>query len=128
MSINIVTISGKISRPPKKVQGNYIFPLAVRDGNSIVFPVVILENLPPFVSYQTGKKLHEQPLVTVVGRVRTRNVTRPLATELAILAQRAGATQDLINAVEDLLNVLNLESKRVVTEILVEKIMEGGTW
>lgn len=132
MSINVVTVSGRVSRPLKRIRGEdgylYIFPLAVRERERLVFPIVVLSDPPPFVTYHEGKKLHEQPLVTVTGRICTRNVTRPLAGELAALVQRAGATQDLIAAIRDTLAELDLPVRRVVTEIIAQSVYEGGVW
>lgn len=134
MSINVITVSGRVSRPVRRVRGDgghlYVFPLAVRDGaDRLVFPVVVLAGPPPsFVAYHADKKLHEQPLVTVVGRVCTRDVTRPLADELAAQARRAGASQELVAAIRDTLAELPLTSRRVVTEIVAQAIYEGGVW
>jgi hypothetical protein len=56
-----------------------------------VFPVLVTDVLPKFVTYYNdGRKLHEQPLVTVVGRIRTRNLTHPLGKEVAAQARRGG--------------------------------------
>ena len=134
MSINVVTLSGRVSRSPKRVRSSegdghaYVFPLAVREGKEIVFPVVVAGDLPPFVAYWDECKLHEQPLVTVVGRVRTRNLTQPLTDDVASQARRAGAAQEAIAAVREHLTNLGLESRRVVTEIVAESIHEGGAW
>lgn len=133
-SINAVTLSGRVSRPPRRVrridgEHLYVFPLAVRDGDDrLVFPMVTAAELPPFVTYHPDRKLHEQPLITVSGQIRTRNVTRPLASELAALARRAGATNDLVAAIQDVLAHLNLPARRVVTEIVAQVILEGGAW
>lgn len=132
--INAVTLSGRVSRSPRRIRGSnggyqYVFPLAVRDGDDrLVFPMVTTTELPEFVTYHPGKKLHEQPLVTVSGKLQTRNVTRPLANELAALARRAGATHELIAAIRDVLAHLNLPARRVVTEVVAQTILEGGVW
>ena len=134
MSINVVTLSGRVSRSPKRVRapGNgghaYVFPLAVREDGEIVFPIVVAGKLPPFVAHQEDRKLHQQPLVTVVGRVRTRNLTKPLRDDVASQARRAGADREVVAAVREHLAGLGLESRRVVTEIVAESISEGGQW
>ncbi len=133
MSINVVTLSGRVSRPPKRVQSGdgyaYVFPLAVREeGDCLVFPMVVADTIPEFVTYHTGRKLHEQPLVTVIGRTHTRNLTRPLADDLAAQARRAGAPEEIITALEEMLDKLGLEARHVVTEIVVDSIHEGGAW
>jgi hypothetical protein len=135
MGVNVVTVSGRVSRPPRRVRGGevgehlYVFPIAVRQGNSLVFPVVVSPGpLPEFAAYHEGKKLHEQPLVTVVGRVCTRDLTQPLHEDLAAQARRAGASQELVSAIRETLAVLDLKSRRVVTEIVADVIHEGGVW
>ena len=139
MSINVVTLSGRVSRSPKRVSLSragtsgggghaYIFPLAVREEDEIVFPIVVAGELPPFVAHRDDLKLHQQPLVTVVGRVRTRNLTQPLRDDVASQAKRAGAAREVVAAVRERLADLGLESRRVVTEIVAESIFEGGCW
>jgi hypothetical protein len=134
MSINVVTLSGRVSRPPKRVRAPadgghvHVFPLAVRQGNEIVFPIVVTGEVPSFALYRRGHKLHEQPLVTVVGRVRTRNLTQRLTDEVAAQAKRAGVEQEALAAVREQLAGLGIESRRVVTEIVAESIHEGGSW
>jgi hypothetical protein len=134
MSINNVTLSGRVSRSPRRVRAPeyggyaYVFPLAVREGREIVFPIVVVGDLPPFVTHRDDRKLHEQPLVTVEGRVRTRNLTLPLPDDVASQARRAGAAQEIVSAVREHLADLGLESRRVVTEIVAESIHEGGCW
>ena len=133
-SINVVTLSGRVSRRPKRVRAPgddgyvFVFPLAVRDGGEIVFPMVVAETLPKFVTYHAGRKLHQQPSVTVAGRARTRNLTRPLAEDLAAQARRAGATEETVAAIREHLGGSELQARRVVTEILAERILEGGAW
>ena len=67
MSINVVTLSGRVSRSPKRVRtpdggGHaYVFPLAVREEGEIVFPIVVAGELPSFVAHWDECKLHEQP-------------------------------------------------------------------
>jgi phage terminase large subunit-like protein len=134
MSINVVTLSGRVSRSPKRVRAPeggghaYVFPLAVREEGEIVFPIVVAGELPSFVAHRDDCKLHEQPLVTVVGRVRTRNLTQPLPDDVASQAKRAGAAREVVAAVREHLADLGLESRRVVTEIVAESIFEGGCW
>jgi hypothetical protein len=134
MSINVVTLSGRVSRSPKRVRAPesgghvYVFPLAVREGTEIVFPIVVAGELPPFVAHRDDLKLHEQPLVTVVGHVRTRNLTQPLRDDVASQAKRAGAAREVVAAVQEHLAGLGLQSRRVVTEIVAESILEGGCW
>jgi hypothetical protein len=100
----------------------------VRQGNEIVFPIVVTGEVPPFALYRRGLKLHEQPLVTVVGRVRTRNLTQQLTDEVAAQAKRAGVEQEALAPVREQLAGLRIESRRVVTEIVAESIHEGGSW
>jgi hypothetical protein len=134
MSINVVTLSGRVSRSPKRVRAPesgghaYVFPLAVREEGEIVFPIVVAGDLPPFVAHRDDLKLHQQPLVTVVGRVRTRNLTQPLRDDVASQARRAGAAREVVAAVREHLTDLGLQSRRVVTEIVAESIFEGGCW
>ena len=134
MSINVVTLSGRVSRSPKRVRTSergshtYIFPLAVREEDEIVFPIVVAGELPPFVAHRDDLKLHQQPLVTVVGRVRTRNLTQPLRDDVASQARRAGAAREVVAAIREHLTDLGLESRRVVTEIVADSIFEGGCW
>ena len=135
--INLVSLSGRVSRTPRRVrdpdggEGHvYVFPLAVRGEEGLVFPYIVVSgSLPQFVTYDDGRKLHEQPLVTVVGRTRTRNLTRPLAEDLAAQARRAGAPEEVVAAIRQQLRDLgDLRTRRVVTEILAESVLEGGAW
>jgi hypothetical protein len=93
--------------------------------------MVVARTLPEFVTFRPKALLHEQPLITVVGRLRTRNVTRDLAKEVTALARRAGVTDDVIAALEQSMAGQGdgeAEARRVVTEIVATSISLGGTW
>ncbi len=136
MSSNYVILSGRVSRPPQRVRiggegspWGYAITLAVRSTNGLVFPTVVVQgNLPPFVTYDPNAPLHQQPLITVVGQVRTRNLTLDLATEVVRLARRAGADQATVERLAAALNGSGLVSRRVVTDVLADQILEGGSW
>jgi len=136
MSSNYAILSGRVSRPPQRVRvggegsnWGYAVILAVRSANGLVFPTVVVQgNLPPFVSYEPGAPFHRQPLITAVGKLRTRNLTLDLATEVARLAQRAGADQETVERLTAVLDGSGLVSRRVVTDLLADQILEGGTW
>lgn len=140
---NVVMVSGRVSRPPRSVRDPkrkrghvQVFPLAVREGDDeIVFPIVVARTLPDFVTFKPKAPLHEQPLITVVGRLRTRNVTKDLAKEVTALARRAGVADDVIAALEQSIAAQGngedegtLEARRVVTEIVATSISLGGAW
>jgi hypothetical protein len=139
--VNYATLSGRVSRPPRRVRiggdgedapWGYAFPLAVRQRRGIVFPMVVVQGeLPPFVTYHQGKKLHQQPLVTVVAaRLRTRNLTHGLAEDLVGQARRAGAGDEVAERLFDVLGDSGLVARHVVTDLLVrpDQILEGGSW
>lgn len=139
-SVNQVTLSGRVSRPPQRVRvagedspWGYAFPLAVRGDDGLIFPTVLVEGptLPDCVTYRDGQKLHEQPLITIVGaRLRTRNLTLDLASDLARQARRAGADDELIEHLAALLDGCGLLGRHVVTDLLArpEQILPGGHW
>ena len=135
--VNVVSLSGRVSQPPRRVRDPngsdgqvHVFPLAVRGRDGLVFPHVVAAGpLPGFLTYDGGRKLHEQVLVTVVGRARTRNLTRPLDEALTSLARRAGAPEEIVAAIRaQLRGLTDLRDRRVVTEILADHILEGGAW
>lgn len=136
MSSNHAILSGRVSRPPQRVrvggQGSpwgYAVTLAVRTGNGLIFPTVVVEgDLPPFVTYDPQAPLHQQPLLTVIGYVRTRNLTLDLAQEVTRLARRAGADQETVERLAAILDGSGLVARRVVTDLLAQQILEGGTW
>lgn len=134
MSLNHVVLSGKISKPPRRIQQEdgrvvYVFPLATRTPR-MSFPIVTIEGtLPHFVTYYGDRSLMDQPTVSLVGaRIVTRNLI--LTTEdLARMLRKGGVDSNLIN---QLLEILpgDLQVRRVVTEIWArsEDILPGGEW
>jgi hypothetical protein len=134
MSINNVTLSGRVCRLPKRVRAPengghvFVFPLAVRERDRLVFPVVVTGQLPPFVVHKDGLELDVQPLVTVVGRVRTRNLTRPLRDDVLSQVKQAQGAREAIAALWRQIEDRRLLSRRVVTEIVADFIFEGGCW
>jgi len=136
---NIAVLSGRISRTPKRVpnprgQGTvYVFPLAVRiDGDEqLVFPVIVTPELPRFCRYRPGRRLHHQQTVTVHGQVVTRNLTRPLHEAVAAQADRSGAPQATVDQLRTQIRSLadgELVARRVIVEVLAERIAKGGAW
>lgn len=137
---NLVTISGRVSRQPRRIpQGEggadavYVFPLAVRVGpnrDELVFPEIVIRNvLPPFVKFRNQRKLHEQALITVIGEVHTHNLNLPLVDELVSLARRGEAPIEVIAALQDMADALDgCTTQRVVTEIVAVAVAEGGDW
>lgn len=132
MSLNHVVLSGKISKPPRRIQQEdgrviYVFPLAVRTPR-ISFPIVVVENtLPHFVAYYGERPLTDQPTISLVGAsIITRNVTFE-AEDVARMLRKAGADGEMV---ERLLKADGLRIKRVVTEVWVrpEGILPGGEW
>jgi hypothetical protein len=135
-STNHVIVTGRVSRPPQRVRiggegspWGYALTLAVRTENGLIFPTAVVEgSLPPFVTYDPQAKLHDQILITVIGRIRTRNLTLDLATEVTRLAQRAGAGQEMVDCLTAALKGSELVARRVVTDLLAEQVLEGGNW
>jgi len=138
--LNRATLSGRVSRRPRRVRiggegtaWGYAFPLAVREDNrNIVFPMVVVRGeLPDFVTYHEGRKLHEQPLITIVAaQIRTRNLTLDLAEDLIRQARRAGAEEETIERLSALMDGSGLVARHVVTDLLVQpdQILQGGRW
>jgi hypothetical protein len=137
---NQTTLSGRVSRAPQRVRvggdgttWGYAFPLAVRSEQGIIFPMVVVEGeeLPEFVTYHADRKLHQQPLITIVAaQLRTRNLSSDLADDLVHQARRAGADDELAEQLAAVLGGCGLTSKHVVTDLVVRpgQILEGGTW
>jgi hypothetical protein len=89
---------------------------------------VVTGQLPPFVVHKDGLELDVQPLVTVVGRVRTRNLTRPLRDDVLSQVKQAQGAREAIAALWRQIEDRRLLSRRVVTEIVADFIFEGGCW
>jgi len=133
--VNSVILIGFVSKPPRRVPGGYVFPLAVyRDPHRD--PVVVgdreIPDFPPVMVLFEGDEgtlppfVRHKALVRVEGFVRTRNRDEPLRVSVRRDARRAGVSPETIEQVLALLPE-NAVVKRVEVEVVAEKILpEGG--
>ena len=132
MSLNYVVISGKVSRPPRRVTDGeksvFVFPLAVRSPQ-MSFPILAVDGpLPHYVTYYNDRGLAEQPVVSVVATVATRNIIIG-PEDVARMLRKANVDRDVITRVLEILPA-DLKIRRVVTELRSrpENIFPGGVW
>lgn len=134
MSLNHVVISGKVSKPPRRIQQEdgrvvYVFPLATRTPR-MSFPVVTVEDtLPHFVTCYGDRSLTDQPTISLVGaRIVTRNVVFT-PEDVARMLRKGGADSDIISQLLEMLPG-DLRVRRVVTELWArpEDVLPGGEW
>lgn len=134
MSLNHVILSGRVSKPPKRVQQEdgrivYVFPLAIRSPR-MAFPIIAVEGtLPHFVTYYGERPLTDQPIISLVGaRIVTRNLTFTVE-EVTRMIRKAGVDDDVVEQISRILPD-SLRINRVVTEILAtpENVLPGGVW
>ncbi|MGB9620440.1 MAG: hypothetical protein ACPL7K_08520 [Armatimonadota bacterium] len=129
--LNQILVTGKVASPLRRIdRETYLFILATfgPDGN-LCFPPVIVHNPPDFLRFAPDCKLHEQPTVTVIGSIRTNNLSIPLKDEIVRLARRAGAPGKIVLRLQAVLSKSDdLYAKRVGVEIIADQIFPGGEW
>jgi hypothetical protein len=143
--LNQIIVSGKPASPPRQITGGrkagkYLLVLAVQTPNTpkgvLSFPIVVADELPECVlscDYR-DTKLEDRPTITVIGYLRTDNISLDLHEEVLRLARKANAPGKLLKRLDALLSKAaerangNLRTRRVGTEIRAEQILQGGLW
>lgn len=135
--LNQVIVTGKLASEPKRIvtqEGTvlYLFTLAsVGPTGRFVFPPVVTDRLPDFVTYKPNTKIHDQPTLTVVGWLRTVNVDLELKDEVLRLARKAKVPGRIIKRLDAVLSKAGAQVprvQRVTVEVFAEQILPGGGW
>ena len=141
--LNQIIVSGKPASPPRQITGGrkagkYLLVLAVQTPDTpkgvLSFPIVVADELPECVlSCDYRGSLQDRPTITVIGHLRTDNITLDLREEVLRLARKASAPGRLLQRLDALLSKAaersgNLRTRRVGTEIRAEQILQGGLW
>lgn len=133
--LNQVIVTGKLASKPKKVitqdgTALHVFTIAsAGPSGRFVFPPVVADQLPEFVAFNDDVKLPDQVTLTVIGWVRTVNVSTPLKDEVLRLARKAKVSSKIMARLSAVLDKANgALAKRVVVEIFAEQILPGGDW
>jgi hypothetical protein len=125
--LNSVALIGFVSRPPRRLGGEFFFPLAVyrdpdrpRRGEEREIPdfppvIVVSEYLPDFVKHRA--------VVRVEGWLRTRNRTEPLRKDIKRLLLRAGVEKELVEKIIELVPE-GYYAKHVEVEVIAERIFK----
>ena len=141
--LNQVIVTGKPASPPRQIiegrkAGKYLLVLAVQTPDApkgvLSFPIIVADELPECVlscDYR-DTKLQDRPTITVIGYLRTDNITLDLREEVLRLARKANAPGKLLQRLDALLSKTkqtgNLRTRRVGTEIHAQQILQGGLW
>lgn len=133
--INQVIITGKLASEPKRIVTPdrtvlYLFTIAsVGPTGRFVFPPIVTDRLPDFVTFKPNTRLNDQPTLTVIGWLRTVNVELDLKNEVLRLARKARVPGRIVKRLDAVLSKANdARVPRVTVDVFAEQIIPGGEW